>query len=132
MLEINETITNGSLKRIAENHLSIQIEEGQLSEGKPCFVSDEKGEEYVLISSKILKKLLEGMKKAQEERFEISLERDIANQMPLDFEDVLSVARAKLQVYDLSAGEVDSAKLIQEIRKEYPNLFFNVDEYLRR
>lgn len=132
MLEMNETITNGVLKKIDETHLSIQINEGTLDQNKPCFVNDESGEEYVLISSAILKRLLEGIKKAKEECFEISLERDIANQMPLDFEDVLSVARAKLEDLGLDSSEVDSARLIEEIRKEHPNLFFNVDEYLRK
>lgn len=131
MLELND-ITNGNLTKIDEQHLSIKLENGQLSNGKPCFISDESGEEYVIISSNLLKKLLAGMKKAQEERFEISLERDIANQMPLDFEDVLSVARAKMQELQVNAGEIDSADLIEEIKREHPNLFFNIDDYLRK
>lgn len=132
MLELNEAVTSGNLRKLDETHFTIQLKEGELSQNKPCFVSDEEGEEYVLLSADILKKLLEGMKKAQEERFAISLERDIANQMPLDFEDVLSVAKAKLQSLDLNVGDIDSNELIRTIRKEHPNLFFNIDDYLRK
>ncbi|MCE3047422.1 DUF2603 domain-containing protein [Helicobacter kayseriensis] len=132
MLELNGEITNGNLTKIDEKHLSIQLENGNLSLGKPCFVSDENGDEYVLISTNILKRLLEGIKKAQEEKFTISLERDIANQMPLDFEDVMSVAKAKMRELDLNTEELDSAELIEEIKREHPNLFFNIDEYLRK
>ncbi|WP_027326762.1 DUF2603 domain-containing protein [Helicobacter pametensis] len=132
MLELNKNITSGNLKRLEGGCISIKLEDGDLSLGKPCFVSDENGEEYVLISTSILQKLLDGMKKAQEERFAISLERDIANQMPLDFEDVLSVAKAKLKERNLELGEVDSAELIEEIKREHSNLFFNIDEYLRK
>lgn len=132
MLELNEGITNGNLTKIDEKHLSIQLENGNLSLGNPCFVSDENGDEYVLISTSILKRLLEGIKKAQEEKFTISLERDIANQMPLDFEDVMSVAKAKMRELNLNTEELDSAELIEEIKREHPNLFFNIDEYLRK
>lgn len=132
MLELNEAVTSGNLTKLDKTHFTIQLKEGELNQNRPCFVSDEEGEEYVLLSADILKQLLEGMKKAQEERFAISLERDIANQMPLDFEDVLSVAKAKLQSLNLSVGDIDSNELIRAIRKEHPNLFFNIDDYLRK
>lgn len=132
MLDFNQPISSGNLKQIDETHLSVELTEGKLSSSKPCFVCDESGEEYVIISSKILKNLLESMKKAQEERFAISLEKDIANLMPLDFEDVLSVAKAKLLELDLDISEVDTLQLIKEIKKQYPNLFFNLDDYLRK
>lgn len=132
MLELNEAVTSGNLRKLDETHFTIQLKEGELDQNRPCFVSNEEGEEYVLLSADILKKLLEGMKKAQEERFAISLERDIANQMPLDFEDVLSVAKAKLQSLNLNVGDIDSNELIRAIRKEHPNLFFNIDDYLRK
>lgn len=132
MLELNEAVTSGNLRKLDETHFTIQLKEGELNQNHPCFVSDEQGEEYVLLSANILKKLLEGMKKAQEERFAISLERDIANQMPLDFEDVLSVAKAKLQSLNLDVVDIDSSELIGIIRKEHPNLFFNIDDYLRK
>ena len=132
MLDLNQHITSGNLKKIDETHLSVELSEGKLSNSKPCFVCDENGEEYVIISSKILKNLLEGMKKAQEERFAISLEKDIANLMPLDFEDVLSVAKNKLIELNLDISQVDTLELIKEIKKEHPNLFFNLDDYLRK
>lgn len=132
MLDFNQQITSGNLKKIDKQHFSVELLDGELSKIKPCFVSDEEGYEYVLISADILKALLEGMKKAQEERFEISLERDIANQMPLDFEDVLSVAKAKIREKNLAFSEVNSHHLIKEIKKEHPNLFFNIDDYLRK
>ena len=132
MLDLNQHITIGNLKQIDETHLSVELSEGKLSDSKPCFVCDESGEEYVIISSKILKNLLESMKKAQEERFAISLEKDIANLMPLDFEDVLSVAKSKLTELNLDISQVNTLELIKDIKKEHPNLFFNLDDYLRK
>lgn len=132
MLDFNQHITSGNLKQLDETHLSVELTEGKLNSSKPCFVCDESGEEYVIISSKILKNLLEGMKKAQEERFAISLEKDIANLMPLDFEDVLSVAKSKLTELNLDISQVNTLDLIKEIKKEHPNLFFNLDDYLRK
>lgn len=132
MLDFTQHITSGNLKQLDETHLSVELTEGKLSSSKPCFVCDESGEEYVIISSKILKNLLEGMKKAQEERFAISLEKDIANLMPLDFEDVLSVAKSKLAELNLDISQVNTLELIKDIKREHPNLFFNLDDYLRK
>lgn len=132
MLDFTQHITSGNLKQLDETHLSVELTEGKLSSSKPCFVCDEGGEEYVIISSKILKNLLEGMKKAQEERFAISLEKDIANLMPLDFEDVLSVAKSKLAELKLDISQVNTLELIKDIKREHPNLFFNLDDYLRK
>lgn len=132
MLDFNQHITSGNLKQVDDTHLSVELTEGKLSSSKPCFIYDESGEEYVIVSSKILKNLLEGMKKAQEERFAISLEKDIANLMPLDFEDVLSVAKSKLSELNLDISQVDTLELIKDIKREHPNLFFNLDDYLRK
>lgn len=132
MLDLNQGFTSGQLKQVDDNTLSIQLTEGELTQEKPCFISDDKNQEYVLLSAELLQQILQNMKQAQEERFAISLEKDIANLMPLDYDDVLSVAKQKLQELNLDILQIDTQQLAKSIKQEYPNLFFNFDDYFRR
>ncbi|RDU69415.1 DUF2603 domain-containing protein [Helicobacter cholecystus] len=132
MLDLTQSVASGLLKQIDSKTLSIKFTEGSLSEDKPCFVCDEENHEYVILSAHLLQQILQNMKQAQEERFAMSLEKDIANLMPLDFDDVLSVAKQKLEELNLDIAQVDTQLLAKTIKQEYPNLFFNFDDYLRR
>lgn len=132
MLDLTQSIASGLLRHLDSKTLSIEITEGKLSKDRPCFVCDEKNHEYAILSADLLQQILQSIKQAQEERFEISLERDISNLMPLDFDDVLSVAKQKLQELNLNIAQVDTQLLAKTIKKEHPNLFFNFDDYLRR
>lgn len=132
MLDMSETFASGQLKYIDANTFNIKLIDGNLSKERPCFVSDEKNQEYVILSADLLQQILQSMKQAQEERFAISLEKDIANLMPLDFDDVLSVAKQKLEELKLDITQVNTQHLAKSIKQEHPNLFFNFDEYFRR
>lgn len=132
MLDFNQSFASAQLKQIDSRTLNIEFVDGELSRDRPCFLSDEKNQEYVILSVDLLQQILQNMKQAQEERFAISLEKDIANLMPLDFDDVLSVAKSKLQELNLDIAQVDTQHLAKTIKQEYPNLFFNFDDYFRR
>ncbi|ANV97556.1 hypothetical protein BBW65_01470 [Helicobacter enhydrae] len=131
MFDFKEQIIDGELQHINGQELRICLNQ-EFDSKSPCVLSAHNDTEYVLISSTLLKNLLERMRTLQEEVFEMSLERDIVNEMPLDFEDVMSVARAKIEEKHQKLLPTDCDALVKEIKKEYPNLFYNIDKYLRK
>lgn len=135
----NENKNLGILRRIkspkSKNHqILLSVKNGDFSKEDFCFLQDEEGKEYVVFPQKLFMQLLAKIKDMQEERFMMMLEKDLISQMPIDFEDVMAVAREILESMRQSDGnlpEINSAVFAKELKEKYPNLFFDID-YLRR
>ena len=98
------------------------------------FLQDEQGEEYVVFPQKIFVQLLSHIKNIQEEKLVMRLEKDIISQMPIDFDDAMVVAKNALESLRLNDGnlpDINTNTLAKDIKKKYPNLFFDID-YLRK
>ncbi|MCH5313482.1 MAG: DUF2603 domain-containing protein [Helicobacter sp.] len=132
---LNESSENlGVLRKIEENAMLLAMQSGGFSKEDLWFLQDEQGEEYVVFPQKLFVKLVARIKHIQEEKLIMMLEKDIISQMPIDFDDAMAVAKSALESLRLSDGnlpEVNTALLAKDIKKKYPNLFFDID-FLRK
>ena len=124
----------GILRRLEGIAMLLAMESGGFSKEDLWFLQDEQGEEYVVFPQKIFVQLLSHIKNIQEEKLVMRLEKDIISQMPIDFDDAMVVAKNALESLRLNDGnlpDINTNTLAKDIKKKYPNLFFDID-YLRK
>ena len=85
-------------------------------------LKDNNNEEYYLLSTKIVRALMESAKKLEEDKYLFKLEQEIYKSMPIDFDDVWCIALKEIKNY-----KKDPKKIIQNIKKRYPYFFVNFD-----
>ena len=91
-------------------------------------------EDYVLLLDSEYKKIQEIMQLNHEALIFKSLEKEILQEMPRDFDDVFVVAKTLLQSVQSKKKNLtiyDIKKVVKEIKINYPNLFVNIDEYVK-
>lgn len=112
-----------------ENAKILTLKRGSWSGKEPWFVLDEKQKLHALIPIEALSKVMENLKQMEEEAFSMKLEKSILQQLPIDFQDVWTVAMVEVQ--KKKTKDIDFEKLIRKIKKEHPNLFLDLrDLYL--
>lgn len=112
----------------------LAMQSGEFSKEDLWFLKDDEGEEYVVFPQKLFLQLIRHIKHIQEEKLMMNLEKDVISQMPIDFDDAMAVAKNALESLRRSDGnlpEINTANLAKNIKKEYPNLFFDID-FLRK
>lgn len=119
------------ISKISNSQILLHLEKGEFDPREAWFLHDDDGEEYVVMPQNILKKIISIIRNAHEEKLLLELSRDISQQTPVDFDDVLAVALNKLESRRLPDGslpKINTKSLIKEIKKQYPNLFLNIPE----
>ena len=129
LLEIKKTKD----KDIKELHLK----NGSWESDNPWFAIDEDDDKkaYAFIPADAFAQMIEALKTSQQENFNLKLEKTIWQNVPIDFEDVWVVAmdeiRTKARREDPKKPvSIDLDKLIVKIKKEHPNLFINLKEFI--
>lgn len=129
LLEIKKTDD----KNIKELHLK----NGSWESNDPWFAIDENDETkaYAFIPADAFAQMIEALKTAQQENFNLKLEKTIWQNVPIDFEDVWVVAmeeiRNKARAEDPKKPvSIDLDNLIKKIKKEHPNLFINLKDFI--
>ena len=82
---------------------------------KPC----------VLVPAELFEAVINALKNAQKENFELKLERSILQNLPIDFGDVWTVAIEEIKKANCKK-EPNLDRLIAKIKKEHPNLFLDM------
>ncbi len=134
--DVHQQFGMGYLSKIDNQSALLKLQEGSLESNKDIwFLQDGDNREFVLMPQNMLNKLLGRIKEVQEEKLLMRLEREVATQMPIDFDDAMSVAKMYLESHRQSDGTlpmVNVASVVREVKKQHPNLFFNLDEYILR
>lgn len=84
--------------------------------------------DYLIIPENDYKKLLESYQQMELTLTQNLIEKEIAKEMPKDFEDVFVVAKSMLKDKP-NISEI--RKAVREIKTRYPNLFIDVEEYFK-
>ena len=82
---------------------------------KPC----------ALVPAELFEAVINALKNARKENFELKLERSILQNLPIDFGDVWTVAIEKNKKANYKK-EPNLDRLIAKIKKEHPNLFLDM------
>lgn len=136
-----DKISNNISKIKRKQRTLLQMEEGEsvdtkvlrLKQGKwnskkePWLVLDEKEKLHALLSMDALTKMVENFKRLEQEAFVLKLEKSILQQLPLDFNDVWTVATEAIK--NEKKERVDFDKIVSSIKKEHPNLFLNLHDF---
>lgn len=85
-------------------------------------------ENYVIVKENEYKNLLETCKQMDYTITQNLLEKEIAKEMPKDFDDVFIVAKSMLKEHP---NEAEIRRAVREIKANYPNLFIDMDEYFK-
>ncbi|TLD96789.1 DUF2603 domain-containing protein [Helicobacter jaachi] len=124
----------GILRKIEDDKMLLDMQKGEFSKDDLWFLQDEQGQKYVVFPQELFIKLLSRIRDMQEEKLVMSLEKDIIAQMPLDFDDAMVVAKNALESLRSNDGvlpDINTTLLAEDIKKQYPNLFFDID-YFRK
>lgn len=124
IIEIEET-DNPDVK-------NIKLTKGSWDTREPWFAIDENRKIHALLSMETLLKIMEALKMTQQENFNLKLEKTIWQNIPIDFQDVWVVAMDEIKKIAGTSQEsqksisIDIEKLVQNIKKEHPNLFLDL------
>lgn len=103
-----------------------------LSSQEPLKIEAEDGKKFIMLGENYFIALMDIVENAQNDLLEINLERDILQNMPVDFDDVWVVAKEELdKLKTKDTKDVDTKKIVTKIKDEYPNLFWHIDDILR-
>ncbi len=130
---IHQQYSFGVLNKIDSKNALIALQKGELKNENIWLLKDNEDNEFVLIPSQVLNTLNQRMRDLQEERFFIRLEREIAQQMPIDMDDVVVIASEyieSLRKKDGSLPLLNARAIARDLKKQYPNLFFNLQDLL--
>ncbi len=112
---------------------TLKLISGSWDHEGPWFLVDEKNKIHTVLPVEVTVKLIESLRKAQEENFNLKLEKSIWQNVPIDFEDVWVVAMEEIRKMareskDKNILSINVDKLVKKIKKEHPNLFIDMQK----
>lgn len=85
-------------------------------------------ENYIIIKENDYNQMLENYKDMDDKITQNLIEKEIAKEMPKDFDDVFVVAKSMLNE---RPNITEIQRTVREIKTRYPNLFVDVNEYFK-
>ena len=111
----------------------LSLTSGSWESKEPWFVIDEEQKLHAMVSIDTMNKLIENFKGLQQDNFDLKLEKTILQHVPIDYQDVWTVAMDEIKKLALKNSNsktvnVDLERLLRKIKKEHPNLFLNLKD----
>ncbi len=121
------------LHRLEGSGAILEFIKGKLGSEELCYIKDaQAGDEYMMVPAPLIFSLLLALNNGDKERVKLLLERDIIQQMPIDFDDVWEVAIREIEARESRYAEVDTKRLVREIKRRHPNLFLQLSDLFMR
>lgn len=117
MEKIQDLGTNKSLETLAKNALISKSNHIKFN-----------NENYVIIKENDYNEIMKNYANMDNEITQNLIEKEIAKEMPKDFDDVFIVAKSMLNEHP---NKAEIRRTVREIKTRYPNLFIDVNEYFK-
>ncbi len=115
----------------------LRLIQGSWDSEDPWFAIEKKNDKkaYAFIPAEAFSHLIDTLRRTQQENFNLKLEKTIWQNVPADFEDVWVVAMEEIRKYAKEKNpdkpvSIDLDKLIKKIKREHPNLFINIRDFM--
>ena len=115
----------------------LYLKEGSWNNEEPWFAIEDNNEKkaYAFIPAEAFAQIIDTLRHTQQENFNLKLEKTIWQNIPADFEDVWVVAMEEIRKYAQQNDpdkpiSINLDKLIKKIKKEHPNLFINIKDFM--
>ncbi|MCH9814241.1 MAG: DUF2603 domain-containing protein [Epsilonproteobacteria bacterium] len=119
------------------NIKELHLKNGSWESNDPWFAvdADDEKKAYAFIPADAFAQMIDTLRISQQENFNLKLEKTIWQNVPLDFEDVWVVAMEEIRTHARKEDpkkpvSIDLDKLIIKIKKEHPNLFIDLKEFI--
>ncbi len=99
----------------------IEVVEGDLN--SDLWVMEVKDKIKAVLDIDEYLKIMEMIKKLMKENFELKLEKAILSEFPIDYDDVKAVVLEEMK----KNPEININEVINKIKLEHPNLFYNIE-----
>lgn len=137
-----------------DKNMTLEFKDFSLEQNDVWFIKTNEGQNYAVLPEQMLDKILDHIKKQNDERIKAILRQHLSDMVPLDLEDAVAVAllelknlqvnkldlqnmhpktRASLQAYGGNINKFDSSSLntllidiADEVKAKYPHLFVNL------